>query len=394
MRQGSPWVTLGEVATFIGGGTPSRINSDYFGGDIPWVKTTDLNNGIISNTEESISSLGLRASSCKIIPPGAVLVAMYGGFNQIGRTGMLVTDSAINQALTAIVPNVDKLDSRFLLEWLNYRVGYWKRFAGSSRKDPNITKGDVASFPVRLLPLSQQSHIGVVLQCWNQAIEKAGRLIQLRIRQRAALVNRVASFSKREVRLGEFLTLRVRQVSKPNEPYWALGIRSHGKGTFQRFVDNPQSIDMEQLYMVRRDDLIINITFAWEGAIALVGADDERCLVSHRFPTYEFDRSVAVPDFVKYIVNRKQFFSKLSLISPGGAGRNRVLNKKDFLNLVVRLPEISEQVQFAQLLNALDRIIDLESLQRQRLKDQKRGLMQKLLSGEWRVKDDEPGVNP
>jgi len=254
---------------------------------------------------------------------------------------------------------------------------------------PGISRIDVQQLTIPPLNLSEQIAIASMLSSWDIAIEETGRLIQLQNRQKVALVNRVSSFSKRELNLGRFLTPKFRPTPKPNEPYWALGIRSHGKGTFQRYVENPQSIDMEQLYMVRRDDLIINITFAWEGAIAIVGADDEQCLVSHRFPTYEFDRSTAIPEFVKYIVNRKEFFSKLSLISPGGAGRNRVLNKKDFLNLKVRLPEIREQARFARLLNAVDKVIELENLRLQDLKHQKRGLMQKLLTGEWPIKTNE-----
>ena len=251
---------------------------------------------------------------------------------------------------------------------------------------PGVNRNDLHKATVVCPPVEFQKRIVLYLTAWNLAIERTEQLIQSRQRQRASLVSRIYSFSEREMRLGEFLTPNVRPVQKPNEPYWALGIRSHGKGTFQRFVGNPQSVDMEKLFAVKENDLIVNITFAWEGAIALVGPDDEGCFVSHRFPTYEFDTSVAIPEFVKHIVNRKQFFSKLSLISPGGAGRNRVLNKRDFLNLTIRLPEIGQQVQFARLLNALDRIIDLESLQLQRLKSQKRGLMQKLLTGEWRVK--------
>ena len=72
---------------------------------------------------------------------------MYGGFNQIGRTGILTVPSTINQALTAIVTN-DLVDAEYLLNWLNYRVFYWKKFAGSSRKNPNITGKDVKDFPI------------------------------------------------------------------------------------------------------------------------------------------------------------------------------------------------------------------------------------------------------
>ena len=320
-----------------------------------------------------------------MIPAKAILVAMYGGFKQIGRTGLLLQDSAINQALTAIIPDPRKLDAAFLLEWLNFRVGYWKRFAGSSRKDPNITKGDVADFPVPRMPVHQQIVSSRILATWNESIEKTERLIALRIKQKAWLLAKVNSSSGRTTKFGAFLKQASRPVPKPSEPYWALGIRSHGKGTFQRFVKDPASVEMEELYAVSEDDLIVNITFAWEGAIALVKPQDERCLVSHRFPTYEIDRLIADPLFVKYIVNCKEVFSQLALISPGGAGRNRVLNKKDFLKLEVSLPSLTEQKRLAQILEGIDLLIDKELSLLTAFKSQKRGLMQKLLTGQWRV---------
>jgi type I restriction enzyme S subunit len=75
-------------------------------------------------------------------------------------------------------------------------------------------------------------------------------------------------------------------VAKPDTKYRALSIRSHGKGTFARVVENPASVDMETLYVAKVGDIIVNITFAWEGAIALVPPEHDGCLVSHRFPTF------------------------------------------------------------------------------------------------------------
>jgi type I restriction enzyme S subunit len=127
-------------------------------------------------------------------------------------------------------------------------------------------------------------------------------------------------------------------------------MRSHGKGTFLKSLENPDKNLMEYLYEVQCDDLIVNITFAWEGAIAIAKPTDRGALVSHRFPTYVFKRDVAIPDFFRYIILDKQLVYKLGVISPGGAGRNRVLNKNDFLKLRVFLPKVSEQQKVADCL--------------------------------------------
>ena len=79
-----------------------------------------------------------------------------------------------------------------------------------------------------------------------------------------------------------------RPVDKPNEPYIRIGIRSHAKGTFQELVENPAEVNMDTLYVVKKDDIVVNITFAWEHAIALAIEEDDGKLVSHGFPTYVF----------------------------------------------------------------------------------------------------------
>ncbi|MCX5727118.1 MAG: hypothetical protein NT030_08170, partial [Candidatus Saganbacteria bacterium] len=85
-----------------------------------------------------------------------------------------------------------------------------------------------------------------------------------------------------EIEIKDFLKFTPREVEKPKVKYRSLGIRSHGKGTFVREVANPDKVMMEILYAVKKDDLIVNITFAWEGAVALVNKSDEGALVSHR----------------------------------------------------------------------------------------------------------------
>jgi len=151
-------------------------------------------------------------------------------------------------------------------------------------------------------------------------------------------------------------------------------------------VDDPETIALTHLFQARKDDLIVNITFAWEGAIALVGPDGDGALVSHRFPTYVFDTSKMLPEYFKHLMVTDRFFYELDLISPGGAGRNRVMNKGDFLKITVAVPDIEEQKKIAGVLGGMDEQIALLKKYLEKLKKQKNGLMQKLLTGEIRVK--------
>jgi len=175
----------------------------------------------------------------------------------------------------------------------------------------------------------------------------------------------------------DVMVQKIRKVKKPESSYWRLGLRSHAKGTFHEFVTDPTKIAMDYLFVVRENDLILNITFAWEHAIALADKEDENLLVSHRFPTYQFFENVN-PLFYKYFVKLPKFKYELMNISPGGAGRNRVMRKNDFLKIEIPIPSKSEQNKIANFLSIIDN--KLEQIEKEFIINQefKKGLLQQL----------------
>jgi type I restriction enzyme S subunit len=159
--------SLGDIASIKAGTTPPRSNPEFYvDGNIPWVKTTDLNNSYIYITEEKVTSL----AKVKLNPEGSILVAMYGGFNQIGRTGYLKIAAATNQAISVLKVKKDKLTSLYLLIWLNSKIDVWRKFAISSRKDANITGADVRNFPIAFPSLQEQQKIADCLSSLDQLI--------------------------------------------------------------------------------------------------------------------------------------------------------------------------------------------------------------------------------
>jgi type I restriction enzyme S subunit len=165
--------TIDSVGRVRSGATPNRSEqARYFdGGDTPWVKTLDLNESVLVATDERITSQAVAETSAKVVPAGTVLVAMYGGFGQIGRTARLGVDAATNQAVSAILELRDDVDPEFFHEVLKAGRSKWRRVAASSRKDPNITKRDVESFDFPLPPREQQSEILAVLATVRRAID-------------------------------------------------------------------------------------------------------------------------------------------------------------------------------------------------------------------------------
>ncbi|EPF7976142.1 restriction endonuclease subunit S [Vibrio harveyi] len=182
----------------------------------------------------------------------------------------------------------------------------------------------------------------------------------------------------KEKSFGSFLTLDLRKVEKPKDNFLALGVRSHAKGIFQKPNFDPSDIAMEELYVVREDDLVLSITFAWEGAIAIASKQDEGGLVSHRFPTYTFDKQQVIPEFFKYVVPSLRLKYLLGNISPGGAGRNRVLSKKDFIKLTWCVPSVKEQQKISKFLQSIDIKIEGVADQIEQTKQFKKGLLQQM----------------
>lgn len=191
-----------------------------------------------------------------------------------------------------------------------------------------------------------------------------------------------------EKKLSDFLKNEIRKVPKPTEHYKAIGIRSHFKGTFQKLDSDPKKIAMDELFRIEEGDFIVNITFAWEGALAIAKKEDVGGLVSHRFPTYIFDKNISSQKYFRYVFPTKRMKHILGIISPGGAGRNRVLDKKNFLKIKINLPSIQEQQKIAGFLESVDKWIKNLREQKGFFELYKKGMMQKIFSQENRFKDD------
>jgi len=165
-------VRLGELGRLGSGTTPSRRRPDYFTktGGTPWVKTMDLTDGAVLSTDEQLTREGLQDSGMRTFASGTVLVAMYGGFQQIGRTGVLLEPSVTNQAICPIEVQSHLMVPWFLNLFLVAQRPRWRSIAASSRKDPNITKQDVAAFLVAVPALEEQAKIAAIVDAHDERL--------------------------------------------------------------------------------------------------------------------------------------------------------------------------------------------------------------------------------
>ena len=197
----------------------------------------------------------------------------------------------------------------------------------------------------------------------------------------------------KELPLGALVTENLDPVPTPKEGYRRVGIYCHAKGTFQEEVAAEKVLDVDKMYRIHKDNLIVNITFAWEHAVAIVKPEDEGLLVSHRFPEYSFNQG-QIPSFYKYLVLRPYFRDQLSLASPGGAGRNRVLNKAQFKKIPINVPCEEEQRLVADFLSSVDEVITASEKEVANLETQKKAVMKKIFSQEVRFRKPDGSCFP
>ena len=384
---------IGEIFQVTSGSTPLRSDNRFFeNAYIAWVKTTDLNNGLIEKTEEKISQIALKETSVKILPKGTVFVAMYGGFNQIGRTGLLVHEAACNQALSAIYPN-EKIDSYFLLTFLNHKVDDWKNFAASSRKDPNITKSDVLAFPLKYPVKEEQTKIASFLSVVDEKISQLTQKHALLSQYKQGMMQKLFSQQIRfkaddgsefgeweEKTLGSLGVFKSGQGfpekyqgGKTGVPFFKVSdMNTYGNEKRMVVANNYVDADsiLEMKVKVILDESII---FAKVGAAVFL----ERKRLATNF-LIDNNMMAFTPDPKLNINFIKQFLDTIKFSNFVQVGALPSYNAGDLAIIPIHIPCVVEQTKIANFLSAIDQKIDMVAQQIEQTKQWKKGLLQQM----------------
>lgn len=191
LPQGWEVKTLGEIVLTTSGGTPSRKNMEYWNGNIKWLKSGELNDDYIKDSEESITQKGLDNSSAKIFQKGTLLIALYGA--TIGKLGILDIDLSTNQAICGIIPLQENcLEIKYLFYYLfSLRKKMLQDAFGGAQL--NISQSYLRELPIPIPPLETQNQIVQILESKFAHLEKLAQFVNVSLenlqRLKSSLLN-------------------------------------------------------------------------------------------------------------------------------------------------------------------------------------------------------------
>ena len=254
----------------------------------------------------------------------------------------------------------------------------------SGSKMPRADWNYVSNIPFSIPPLSEQKTIADILQTWDTAIEKTEALIAAKEKQFSWLRSGMIRNAKNttSVLFRDLLT-ESRIVDKQNDVQKRLTVRLHLKGVDIRDFRGTESEEATQYYVRKSGQLIYGKQNVFRGSIGIVPKKLDGYSSSQDIPAFDIAESIYA-DWLFWYMSRPAFYKKLEHFAAGSGSKR--FHPKELFKLAISTPPLSEQKRIAHNLNTAKREIDTLKTLADQYRTQKRGLMQKLLTGKWRVK--------
>jgi len=254
---------------------------------------------------------------------------------------------------------------------------------------------EVPSFEFLLPPLHTQKQIVEVIGAVDNkitALDAEANVLDGLLRGRKEEQFKHYAATGTTLPIGEVLDEVKRPISiDPEAEYRQIGIRSHGRGLFTKEAVTGKSLGSKKVFWVEPGDLVINIVFAWEGAVAIVPPEIEGYCGSHRFPTYRRLDGGDV-EFFRLFFSTKTGTQLLASCSPGGAGRNRTLSRKRLMQSPIGMPSAQEQERAVDELQAVEASVAALRVEADRLRAVRAALLTGLLDRSIQLADAEREV--
>jgi type I restriction enzyme S subunit len=364
MLQGSGWKfkPLGEIFEVVGGGTPSKQEASYYGGDVPWATIRDMHSGYLSSTEHSITKLGLQNSSSKLIPAGEVIMASRVG---LGKSSILMQDTAINQDIRALIPrNRDSIDRKFLLYWLQSMADEIVA-AGTGATVQGVTLPFIKGLPFPDTSIGEQKRIVAVLDQAFAALDRArtnaeANLVDAHEVYKSHLRS-LFSHGWKERNLGA--TCKVFEdgdwIESKNQS--ESGVRliqtgNVGEGVFKDRTDRARYISEETFKQLRctevfEGDCLISRLPDPVGRSCILPRTGERMITAVDCTIIRFDKDLILPAFFNHYAQSDRYLDAV-LNKCTGTTRNRI-SRSNLALVPVPVPPIAEQQTIVDRLDVL-----------------------------------------
>lgn len=373
---------LGDIAQCFSGGTPKAGNNEYYDGNIPFIRSGEIHQ---KDTLLSLSEMGMLESSAKMVQKGDLLMALYGANS--GDVAISQIDGAINQAILCIRPY--NLLASFLCPFLELRKDVYvtKYLQGGQG---NLSGEIVNNYLIPLPPLEEQRKIAEVLNVWDKAIEKQTQLIEKLELRKKGLMQQLLTGKKRlpgfsgewkKVKLGTLFVER-NEINRANLPL--LSITADRGVIFQSESDKRDisNDDKSKYKRICPNDIGYNTMRMWQGRCALSSLEG---IVSPAYTIITPNKDVN-PHYMEMLF--KQPFTMYCFWTHSQGLVSDTLNCKfpDFSQIKVTIPSLKEQNAISHLFMAINREIEIYTQRLNLFHQQKKGLMQILLTGKKRVR--------
>ncbi|MUK38339.1 restriction endonuclease subunit S [Aliivibrio fischeri] len=401
--------TAGSIAKVTSGGTPSRKNDSYWNGDIPWVTTSEVKFGVIADTEQKITKQGLDNSSAKLFPKDTILMAMYGQGKTRGQVAKLGIEASTNQACAALLLNKEH-DVEYYYQYLMSQYDNIRELANSGGQQ-NLSAGIIKDISVPVPPLPEQRKIAQILSTWDKAISTTEKLIDTSKQQKKALMQQLLTGKKRLVDPetgkafeGEWEEERLSALSikgKGNftdgdwieSPYIAdSGCRliqtgNIGVGCFKnkakKYISEASFVELKCKEVKVNDLLICRLAEPAGRACVVPDIGERKMLTSVDVTIMRVDKTKSSPEYLSYFFSLDHTLYTVTTLC-GGSTRSRI-SRTNLGQIKILLPALNEQQKIASVLTAADKDIELLVAKLAHLKQEKKALMQQLLTGKRRV---------
>ncbi|WP_320545958.1 restriction endonuclease subunit S [Aeromonas veronii] len=383
------WIisSLGDLGRWSGGGTPSKAITEYWeNGTIPWVSPKDMGRERISITEDYITPSAVEKSSTKLYPAGSVLVVTRSGIlRKKVPVALALVPVAVNQDIK-VLPSSKTISTEYVANFMwCYNESILARCAKDGTTVESIDTTSLLGFPIKLPPLTEQKKIAKILSTWDKAITTTEQLLANSQQQKKALMQQLLTGKKRllDIKTGviferDFKTLSLRDVCSMQAGKFINAsdiLNGHQDGTYPCFGGNGLrgytktfTHDGEFSLIGRQGALCGNITFA----TGCFHATEHAVVVTPRSNINTKWLYYALVD-----LNLNQYATGVA--QPG-------LSVKNIEQVSIKVPEsINEQQKIAAVLSAADQEITTLKQKLDALKQEKKALMQQLLTGKRRV---------